>query len=126
MGLADWAARQAVAAGRLSDEEEVARFMEQDARPRKLTPALSAMRSAADRELMALWIAINSPEGTSEHRARAIEVGPRHWALECLAYLAQPDDLAAALGSTYCANLLIAADDEDPGFVNAALDELRS
>ncbi len=124
--LAEWAAEQAVEAAALREQPAVAAFLDQPTTPRTMTPELSALRSAADRLLWSLSLAINSPEGTDEDTLNVGPAGSRRWALECLAYLAQPDEVAAALGASYCANLVAGAGDSDSAFVSAAREKLTA
>lgn len=104
--LAEWATQHALANASIADEPQLQSVLAQmgSGTAVRLTAEASAYRREADRWSMAATWAYS----VEDDRARYEELRHwegRHWAMEALAYTAEPDDVTAALGATYCASI---------------------
>ena len=104
--VAEWAVKGALVAADIAELPQLASTLAQFGcgLPLALTAAATSYRREADRGMDAAGWTL-SVEGDLDTWEKLRHWGPRYWAMEALAYLAVPDDLAAVLGASYCAGI---------------------
>lgn len=130
-GVAQWSARQAIVRAGIHEEPAVAEVLSRfgHSGPVALSLDISMLRSDITRRFNAAAVAGEQAHDGGDHNEFAALDGETKrwldgvWAMSALAYVSQPDPVAAALGATYCATVQFERTDEDE-FVARAMSAL--